>query len=274
MHGEYFEMIPATLFFLAIAFIDTTVFIAFNYIQQLSIMRAFGFSNATPASFLCSRLTNILAMTIALLPLILFAMVIIINFRDNLTLAFMVGTVFGKMWQLMIFPRIKCLDKQRVPFPDERSELRRKICEFAEREGYPDPENKIMLTLSRLGDLHSNASVNSRHIDLSRELLEHHNDHDEEIVAITAHELGHWQQSHLYVAGLWDVLYMTVCGWFLQRCLNDPYLLRAFGFEQESIFISIYLFYKVYSCSLDYPQRKLFNVLYRSNEYKADKYAA
>ena len=88
-----------------------------------------------------------------------------------------------------------------------------------------------------------------------------------------AHELGHWKDMDIYYNGIWDIVFMTICGWFFQRCLNNPHLLMAFGFQQESIFISIYLFYKVYSCTLDYPQRKMFNVLYRKNEYKADRHA-
>lgn len=127
-----------------------------------------------------------------MVPLILFAMVVIINFKDNLTLAFMIGTVFGKIWQIFIYPKITCLHKQPVSFPDDKMDLRNKIRDLAIKFDYPDPDNKILLTQSRLGDLHSNASVNSRRIELSRELLEHHKNHDEEIVAIVAHELGHW----------------------------------------------------------------------------------
>lgn len=36
----------------------------------------------------------------------------------------------------------------------------------------------------------------------------------------------------------------------------------------------MYLFYKVYSVSLDYPQRKMFNVLYRTAEYRQDAFSA
>lgn len=47
-HGPYFELLFAVLFFLLIALIDTFTFIAFSWIQTLSIQRAFGFSKATP----------------------------------------------------------------------------------------------------------------------------------------------------------------------------------------------------------------------------------
>ena len=66
---------------------------------------------------------------------------------------------------------------------------------------------------------------------------------------------------------------MTISGFFFQECLNNAYLLSAFGFTQQSVFMSIYLFYRVYSCTEDYPLRKLFNVLYRYCEYKADRFS-
>ena len=64
---------------------------------------------------------------------------------------------------------------------------------------YPEPEKRITLTASKFGDLHSNASVNSRHIDISEELLEHHKGHPEEILAIVAHEMGHWKEMDIYI---------------------------------------------------------------------------
>lgn len=72
----------------------------------------------------------------------------------------------------------------------------------------------------------------------------------------------------------WDVVYMTIAGYAFDMCLNNPYMLSAFGFKQESIFMSIYMFYRIYSVTLDYPQRKMFNYLYRYCEYKADRFAA
>jgi hypothetical protein len=174
LHGQYFELLPATLFFITVATIDSFAFLAFSWIQNLSIMRAFGFSNATPGQFLCSRVKSILQGTISMLPLILFAMVVIINFAENLTLAFFFGTFFGKVYQVFILPQLKCFDRKRIPFPDDRTQLKNKICELATEHGYPEPEDKVWLTMSKLGDLHSNASVNSRRIELSKELLEHH----------------------------------------------------------------------------------------------------
>jgi Zn-dependent protease with chaperone function len=110
-----------------------------------------------------------------------------------------------------------------------------------------------MLTEDRGGDLHSNAGVNSKHINLTKQLLEHHEGKDEEILAILTHEFGHWTTGDIYITAVFDVIYMTLLGAFFEYGLNNPYLFEAFGFSQQSVFISVYLFYKVYSVTLDYP---------------------
>jgi|688.fasta_scaffold326093_1 Zn-dependent protease with chaperone function len=69
------------------------------------------------------------------------------------------------------------------------------------------------------------------------------------------------------------MVYMSLLAFFFKRCLNNPAFLTQFGFTHESLFISVYLFYKVYSVSIDYPLRKCYNFIYVFYEIRADKYA-
>jgi hypothetical protein len=83
---------------------DTIAFIGFGWIQTLSIMRPFGFSKATPTQFLMSRLNMIIQQTIYFVPLILFGMIVTINFQGSLILAFFFGSILGKLYLLFIHP--------------------------------------------------------------------------------------------------------------------------------------------------------------------------
>jgi len=47
------------------------------------------------------------------------------------------------------------------------------------------------------GDLHSNAELAGKEILLADILLEHHKGHNDEIMAIVAHEIGHYKWKHL-----------------------------------------------------------------------------
>ena len=74
---------------------------------------------------------------------------------------------------------------------------------------------------SKSNDLHSNATANSWHISLSYELLEHHAGQDREILAIVAHELGHWKLMHIYKVVLYDMVYMAIFAFFIEKCVNN-----------------------------------------------------
>ena len=144
---------------------------------------------------------------------------------------------------------------------------------MAKSVNYPDPESKIVLFTSKGGDMHSNAMCNRQHIKIAKSLLEHHKGHPREIEAIMAHELGHWHNMDLDKQTVLDIIYMAVFAVFLQACVNNPRLLVAFGFTQKSYFVSFYLFFKLYSVTIDYPIRRLFNVASRYYEDSADQFA-
>ena len=141
---------------------------------------------------------------------------------------------------------------------------------LATKHGYKNAEQKIRLYHCASGDLHSNASVDGSKINISFKILEHHDKFDQEVLAILCHELGHWKQMHIYLTIAIDVVYMAILGFFFNLCLNNPAMLINFSFIQNSLFISIYLFFKVYSVTVDYPLRILFNFYYQWSETRAD----
>jgi STE24 endopeptidase len=85
--------------------------------------------------------------------------------------------------------------------------------------------------------------------------------------------LGHWKNGDIYITIGSDMVYMALLAFFFKFCLNNPAFLTQFGFTHESLFISVYLFYKVYSVTIDYPIRKIYHILGRFYETRADNYA-
>ena len=90
------------------------------------------------------------------------------------------------------------------------------------------------------------------------------------MLAIVMHELIHWKEMHLLKFVIYDVAYMAVFALYLKPQLNSHTLLRSFGFERESIFVSLYLAFKIWSVCHDYILRKLIYWNERCCEYKAD----
>ena len=73
---------------------------------------------------------------------------------------------------------------------------------------------------------------------------------------------------------LWNVLYMIIFAFGISGVINSPDLYLSFGFTQKSSFIGLYLFYKLYGVTVDFPIREFFfSWRTRSCEFEADKFA-
>lgn len=99
---------------------------------------------------------------------------------------------------------------------------------------------------SRSGDLHSNASLTRSQVRLSTKLLEHHAGHNEEILAIVAHELGHWYKDHLKKSVLVNVVYMTIFGAIMVPFVDNKEFLFAFSIGMESYYMQLVLYILLY----------------------------
>ena len=116
-------------------------------------------------------------------------------------------------------------------------------------------------------DVHVNAACYLGKIKLGEPLFRGHGEWPQEIIAVLCHELGHYYLNHLLKSTIVDTIYMVIFGVFLQLLINRPSFLVAFGFPQESYFVSLVLFTFLYSVSLDIPLRIGLNAYGRYQEW-------
>ncbi|MDK9706416.1 MAG: M48 family metallopeptidase [Desulforhopalus sp.] len=94
----------------------------------------------------------------------------------------------------------------------------------------------------------------------------------EEIVAVLAHEMGHYKLKHTLSMMAISIVQMGLMFFILSLFLNNPELFDAFAMENLSIYASLIFFGFLYS-----PISTLvaigFNAFSRRNEYQADQYA-
>ena len=126
---------------------------------------------------------------------------------------------------------------------------------------------------SNTGDLHSNAFASTKAIRLSDKLLEHHKGHNEEILAIVAHELGHVKLNHIMWMIVFNTFYMLFFGIAMLSVIENRDFLRAFNIYMESSFLTFVLFAKLYETSADVFIRMLILWIERRNEYAADAFS-
>ncbi len=93
-----------------------------------------------------------------------------------------------------------------------------------------------------------------------------------EIVAVLAHEIGHYKKKHTLVNIVISVLQTGITLFILSLLINNPVLSRALGVEQPSFHIGLITFSLLYS-----PISTLIgiatNILSRKYEYQADAFA-
>jgi STE24 endopeptidase len=94
-----------------------------------------------------------------------------------------------------------------------------------------------------------------------------------EIVAVLAHEMGHFKHRHLLKMTAASVLHTGLVLYLLSLLLNNPQLFAAFGMEHVSIYASLVFFSFLYAPA-ELLLALLFNFFSRRNEYQADAWAA
>ena len=103
--------------------------------------------------------------------------------------------------------------------------------------------------------------------------MEHHKGHEDEIVAIVAHELGHGKLHHMKYMMLINVLYVVIFALIMIPLIDREPFLAAFGFNHENYFILLFLYAHLYYYTLDIPWRFFINYISRVFEFDADEFS-
>ena len=96
---------------------------------------------------------------------------------------------------------------------------------------------------------------------------------EEEIVAVLAHEVGHYKKRHTLRSMVVSVIQMGVLFWLFSLCVNNVALSEALGGDRAYFQMGLIAFAILYS-----PVNLILgvgmNVWSRNNEYEADAFAA
>ncbi len=96
---------------------------------------------------------------------------------------------------------------------------------------------------------------------------------DEEIVAVLAHEMGHYKLRHIYKMLAASVVQTGIMFFLLSLILENRQLFDAFSMEHVSIYASLVFFGFLYSPISTFVSI-IFNMRSRKHEFEADAYSA
>ncbi|MCH9823438.1 MAG: M48 family metallopeptidase [Bacteroidetes bacterium] len=96
---------------------------------------------------------------------------------------------------------------------------------------------------------------------------------DEELVAVLAHEVGHYKKKHIVLSLVLSVVQMAFTFFIMSLLIFNENLSLALGSSDLSIHINLIAFGLLYS-PISRVTGLLMNILSRKNEYEADEFAA
>ncbi|MFD2550443.1 M48 family metallopeptidase [Bizionia sediminis] len=264
-------IITALLFFGIIVIGSDILTTPFAYYQTFVIEEKFGFNKTTKSTFLLDKLKGWLMLIIlggGILALIIwFYETAGPNFWLYAWGLVTVFTIFLNMFYAKLI--VPLFNKQT---PLEAGELRDKISAYAKTVGFT--LDKIFVIDGSKRSTKANAYFSGfgseKRVTLYDTLITDLN--DDEIVAVLAHEVGHYKKKHIIFNLVTSILLTGITLFILSVFISNPLLSLALGVSEPSFHAGLIAFGLLYS-PISEITGLLMNWFSRKFEYQADNYA-
>lgn len=243
----------------------------FSYYSTFVIEEKFGFNKTTKKTFFLDKLKSWGMMIIlggGILALIIWFYQVAAD--DFWWYAWILVAVFSIFLNMFYARLIVPLFNKQTPLPE--GSLREKIEDYAQKEGFT--LEKIFVIDGSKRSTKANAYFsgfgNEKRVTLYDTLI---NDlEEEEIVAVLAHEVGHYKKNHIIINLILGILTTGFTLWLLSLFVGNPILSEALGVEKPGFHIGLIAFGLLYS-PISEVTGIIMNYLSRKFEYQADDFA-
>ena len=264
--------ILVTLIFFGIIMIGSDILTTpFSYYKTFVIEEKFGFNKTTKTTFILDKIKGWL-MTIIVGGVILGIITWFYHTTKDLfwVYAWVLVSVFTIFINLFYSRLIVPIFNKQTPLED--GSLRDSISKYAESVGFN--LDKIFIIDGSKRSTKANAYFsgfgNEKRVTLYDTLV---NDLDEdEIVAVLAHEVGHYKKKHIIFNLFSSILLTGLTLFILSLLIDNPLLSEALGVQETSFHIGLIAFGILYS-PLSEITGLIMNWFSRKFEYQADDYA-
>lgn len=265
------NIIIALIFFGIIMLASDIITTPFAYYQTFVIEEKFGFNKTTVKTFILDKIKGWLMLIIVgggILSLILWFYEA--SGSSFWLYAWALVTVFSVFMNMFYSKLIVPLFNKQTPLDD--GELRTKIATYAQTVGFK--LDKIFVIDGSKRSTKANAYFSGfgseKRVTLYDTLVNDLN--DEEIVAVLAHEVGHYKRKHIIFNLFASILLTGLTLYILSLLISNPLLSNALGVEIPSFHIGLIAFGLLYS-PISEITGLIMNYLSRKFEYQADNYA-
>jgi STE24 endopeptidase len=271
-HFTTHPILMTLLFFGILGFVSDILSTPFDVYDTFVIEEKYGFNRTTPRLYIMDKLKGwLLAIVIGGGLLTVFVWFYQIAGAFFWLYAWLLLTGFSIFMTMFYSTLIVPLFNKQTPL--EQGELRDAIENFSQKTGFR-LDNIFVIDGSKRSNK-ANAYFSGfgrkKRIVLYDTLIKEHT--IEELVAVLAHEIGHYKKKHIIKGMIISVIHSGIMLYLLGLFVNRPELSLALGVQQPSFHIGIIAFGLLYS-----PVSTLLgiagNIMSRKHEYQADTFAA
>ena len=271
--SNYFEIpfLQTSMFFLSLFVLSDLISIPFSCYNTFVIEEKYGFNKMTVKTFIFDKIKSYL-LTIILGGALLYGALLIVNFLENgfwfslwlsLSILMLLINMFYADIIVPIFNKLK---------PLESGSLREKIEQYSQKVGY-SLKNIYVIDGSKRSSK-ANAFFSGlgprKTIALYDTLIANHT--EEELVAVLAHEVGHYKKKHIVTSLILTILQLGLMSYLLEICLKQNEISEALGGNEPVFHLGLLAFTILYS-PIGTILSVLMNINSRKNEFEADNYA-
>lgn len=265
--------ITQSLLFFGLLFVLSDIInLPFSYYSTFVIEEKFGFNKTTLKTFLLDKLKGY-ALAAVMGGLLGYALLWLISElgQDFWIYALVLITAFMLFMNVFYTSLILPLFNKLTPLED--GDLKSKIQAYAQSVSFPLTSIYVIDGSKRSSKANAFFSGlgKKKKIVLYDTLINDHS--EEELVAVLAHEVGHFKKKHIVQSLVIGVFQMAVTLFILSLFIFNLNLSEALGAERMAVHINLIAFGILYS-PISRLTGLLMNILSRKNEYEADAYAS
>ena len=265
------SFIQSSLFLMTFYLLNTIISFPFQYYSTFSIETKYGFNKTTLKTFLLDKIKEILLGLLIGGLLLCSALWIYNNFESGYWIYLWIGlSIFIVFMNMFYTNLIVPLFNKLTPLKE--SSLKEKINDFSKKIGYSI--NNIFVIDGSKRSTKANAFFSGlgpkKTIALYDTLLEKHS--DEELVAVLAHEIGHYKKKHIFQSLILSIIQTGLITYLFELCLSNASLINSLGGETASFHLGLIIFSILFS-PIGLIIGIFMNSLSRKNEFEADQFA-
>jgi STE24 endopeptidase len=268
----FVPLVNGLLYIGILLFVYSLLTLPFSIYGIFVIEERFGFNRTTPRTFFLDRVKG-LGLTLIVGGPLLAGILALFQYAGlyawlycwaAVVIFFLAMQYVAPAWIMPLFNKFT---------PMESGELKEAILTYARTVNFPVKNVFIMDGSKRSGK--SNAFFTgfgrNKRIVLFDTLITQHN--TPEIVAVLAHEIGHYKKKHILQGTIINILLTGVILYLLSLFINSPGMYQAFYMSQQSIYTGLLFFGLLYT-PIELGLSIVMQIVSRKNEYEADHFAA